>query len=229
MTKRIVVISCILCLLLGFSAGLLVPVPWEADSGTQAGLAVQPSGNTGGSGSAAGSSSAEQDALDTTSNYTLLGTACYALQAFRDRDYDSLAALVDPTRGVTFTPYSTVNPEADRTLRREEVARIGKDTSIATWGFVDGSGEPIQMTAEQYMEAYVFDADYTRAPEIGVDQILMRGNALENLTEVYTDCRFTDFTFPGTDGTDWSSLRLVFSPGATSWYLVGVIHSQWTV
>ncbi len=226
MTKRTVVISCILCLLLGLSVGALLPLPQASD---QSGTPVTVPGNTSAGSSSASSSSSSASSLDTTSNFRLLGAASYAVQTIRDRRYQDLASMVDPERGVTFTPYSTVNREADRTLSAAEVAKIGKDTSVSTWGFADGTGDPIQMTAKQYFETYVFDVDYTKAPVIGIDQIIMSGNALENLSEAYEGCRFVDYTYPGTDGTDWSSLRLVFSPGETDWQLVGVVHSQWTV
>ena len=58
---------------------------------------------------------------------------------------------------------------------------------------------------------------------------MLSGNALENLTEAYPGCRCVDFSIPGTDGLDWSSLKLVFQAGDTSWYLIGMVHGQWTI
>lgn len=149
------------------------------------------------------------------------------MRAFQSEDYARLASLADPERGVTFTPNSTVDVERDRTLSREDISRIAKETTASSWGSLDGSGGPIQMTATQYISTYVMDADYTRAPEIGIDRIIMSGNALDNINQSYSGCRFVDFTYPGSD-TDWTSLRLVFSPAQTGWYLVGVVHGQWT-
>ncbi len=223
------IVSCILCLLIGLAVGVLAPFPTGSSSEDKPGTIVQPPTGGTADGSSASSASSSQPALDTTSNFNLLGTASYAVQCMKDENWKALAALVDPERGVTFTPYSTVMPDVDRTLTASEVEKIGTDAAVVPWGFLDGSGEPIQMTAKQYMADHVFDVDYTRAPMIGVDRIVMSGNALENLTDVYVGCRFVDYTYPGTDGTDWSSLRLVFTPGEYDWYLVGVIHSQWTV
>ena len=97
----------------------------------------------------------------------------------------------------------------------------------------DGRGLPIQMTMVQYLDRYVYDTDYTQAPEIGIDRIITSGNALENLSEAYPDCRFVDFSFPSADpvndGLDWSSLKLVFYPEASRWYLVGIVHGEWTI
>lgn len=97
----------------------------------------------------------------------------------------------------------------------------------------DGLGSLIELTPAEYFSTYVFNTDYTQAPEIGVDRILQSGNALENLTEAYPGCRFVEFHFPGLDpanaGLDWCSLKLVFSPSDSCWQLVGIIHSQWTI
>ena len=75
--------------------------------------------------------------------------------------------------------------------------------------------------------------DYTQAPSVGVDQIVMSGNSLENLQEAYPDCRFVDLCYPSLDpayeGLDWCSLKMVFAPTQSGWYLVGLIHSQWTI
>ena len=121
----------------------------------------------------------------------------------------------------------------DLTFTPEQIRNLAEDDTVYTWGITDGRGSLINMTMEQYFAAFVFNADYTQATRIGVDQILMSGNALENVTDAYPGCRFVDFSFPGIDpayqGIDWCSLRLVFAPGESNWLLVGIIHGQWTV
>lgn len=227
--KKTVVLSCCLCLLIGLLAGGALYMFWEEETAAPGTILQGPSNSAAEGGVSPQSPGLETPKLDQTDNFSLLGTAGYAVQAMKDRDFKALSALVDPDRGVTFTPYSTVDPSRDQTLNRQEVAAMGEDTSPRTWGLTDGTGEPIRMTAGQYMESYVFDVDYTRAPMIGIDRVLLSGNALENVSEVYPDCRFVDFTFPENDGADWSSLKLVFAPGEENWYLVGVIHGQWTI
>ena len=91
------------------------------------------------------------------------------------------------------------------------------------------------MTLPEYLGAYVFDADYTQAPIIGVDHVIASGNSLENVEDAYPEDRFVEFYFPGQDpasgGLDWSALKLVFSDPehAGDHRLVGVIHSEWTI
>ena len=58
-------------------------------------------------------------------------------------------------------------------------------------------------------------------------------NALENVAAAFPDGRFVEYHFPGLDpqmeGYDWCSLKVVFEAYNNQWYLVGLIHSQWTI
>ena len=186
------------------------------------------------SASASGSSSANTlPAFNSSDNFPLLSSACAVVRAIQERDYDTLAAFVHPEEGVTFTPYSTVDRDSDLRFTAAQVRQFSTDQTVYTWGVSDGLGSLIELTPAEYFSTYVFNTDYTQAPEIGVDRILQSGNALENLTEAYPGCRFVEFHFPGLDpanaGLDWCSLKLVFSPSDSCWQLVGIIHSQWTI
>jgi hypothetical protein len=163
-------------------------------------------------------------------NFPLLNTACSVLRVIQNRDYETLSGYVDPNQGLTFTTFSTVDRETDLTFTKAQVAGFAKDTEKYNWGVVPGSGDLLTMTAEEYFSGYVFHVDYTQATRIGIDKVNITGNALENVSEAYPDCRFVEFTYPGSgQGQDWSSLKLVFSHDQSMWMLVGIIHGQWTV
>lgn len=44
---------------------------------------------------------------------------------------------------------------------------------------------------------------------------------------------YVEYHFPGFEkkyeGKDWKSLRLVFEKKNDRWYLVGIVHDQWTI
>lgn len=233
--KRSILFACTLSLVAGLLVGGVLPMPWDSPAvftvNTET-IIYPPEDGSGVDASTAPLLTAPEP-LNSKDSVALLNTACSAVQALKEHNYTLLSTLVHPERGVTFTPYSTVNFETDRTFTRDQVKNLAKDEGVYTWGVVDGRGSLIELTMAQYFEQYVFDADYTQVTQIGVDQIIMGGNALENLPEAYPGCRFVDFTFPGTDasigGLDWCSLKLVFAPGDTSWLLVGVVHGQWTI
>lgn len=155
-----------------------------------------------------------------------------AVQALHDRDFDRLAGLAHPERGVTFSPYAHVDPEKDVTLSPQVLARAWESSKVRVWGHQDGSGQPIRGTFREYFERWVYDRDYASAPRTAVGKRLGRGNTLDNLSEVWPDGTFVEFHFPGSEefsGMDWRSLRLVFVPQDDSWALVGVVHDEWTI
>ena len=171
--------------------------------------------------------------LDKADNALLLERTVAVLAALKAQDYSTLSTLIHPEKGVTLTPYSTVSADCDRTMAPKDVAAMASDSSDYVWGVMDGSGGPIRATCQKYFVRYGFNADYTQAPMIGIDTVLMQGNALENASSAYTDGRFVEFHFPGLDpkmeGYDWCSLKLVMEPYGNQWFLVGLIHSEWTV
>lgn len=208
----------LILLLCGFALGLLCSVSLRHPAASTPAAAIQKE------------ETPEESALNTTG---LLRTAASVTDAIQAQDYETLSTYVHPTRGVTFTPYSTVDLQHDQHFTSQQIKDLSTDTNTYTWGYEDGRGEPIQMTMTEYFARFVFDADYTQAPQVGVDQIIVSGNALENLTEAYPDCHFVDFCYPSRDpaneGLDWCSLKLVFLRENGQWRLEGLIHSQWTI
>lgn len=171
--------------------------------------------------------------LDTADDAPLLERADQVLALLKAADYPTLSDLVHPQKGVTLTPYSTVDLSCDMVLYPRQVAHLSEDRVAHLWGVTDGSGAPIRMTGPQYFQRYVFNADYTTAPQVGIDTVGISGNALENVSDAYPEGRFVEYCFPGIDpkleGFDWCSLKLVFEVWDNNWYLVGLIHGEWTV
>ncbi|WP_207651224.1 hypothetical protein [Papillibacter cinnamivorans] len=164
---------------------------------------------------------------------SLLKVACDALEYIKAGDYESLAEMIHPVDGVIFVPYSTVNLSGNLRFSAKEIASLDTDTAKYTWGITNGEGKPIELTMAEYFKTYVFNADYTQAPMIGINQILQYGNSLENVEEIFPDADFVEFHFPGLqeeyDGYDWCSLKLVFEMYNSQPKIVAIIHSQWTI
>lgn len=234
--KRSVLPVAAFCLLTGFLLGGIFPFPWSLRET----VVLPPTPSALSNAPAAGTASVTDSSTQTepstllpSDNFPLLNTACAVLHALKEEDYSQVASFVHPEKGVTFTPYSAVDPERDLTLSAAQIQGLAEDPQVYTWGFEDGRGDPIQMTIAQYVDRYVFNQDYTQASEIGIDQVMISGNALENLAAAYPGCRFVDFCIPGIDpaneGMDWCSLKLVFEPGESGWLLVGMVHGEWTI
>ena len=230
--KHTLLFSSALCLVLGLLCGIVLPISWDLPSTTVLSTPQSPTIHADSQQTIVGSTQ-PQTKLDARDSFSLLNTACLGVAALKDQNYACLATLVHPQKGLTFTPCSTVRPETDITLSASQIKELANSKTRYVWGEQSSSGSLIELTPAEYMKRFVFDRDYTQAPRIGVDQILFSGNALENLSQVYPGCRFVDFSFPAQSsdkgqGTDWSSLKLVFEPGQYQWQLVAIIHSEWT-
>lgn len=213
----------LLLFLFGFVLGLLCLFPIHTVS---PGLAAAPM-------TASARSGEEAASTQPASTSGLLRAAARAAEALRAEDYGTLGDLVHPERGLTFTASSTVDPEADQNFSADEIRGLTENSRQYLWGYEDGRGFPILLTMEEFIRQYVFAVDYTQAPEVGVDRVVLSGNALENVAQAYPGCRFVDLCYPELDpdlgGLDWCSLKLVFAPLEGQWRLVGLIHSQWTI
>lgn len=153
--------------------------------------------------------------------------------AIKNKDMDKLSTFINPGKGARFSPYSHVNIDNDLIFTADQIKNISKDKTKYTWGIYDGSGLPIELTSEDYFKKFVYDQDFANAKEIGYNQILGKGNMINNEFEVYPNSIIVEYYFPGFDpkyeGMDWESLRLVYEEKDNTWYLTGIVHDQWTI
>lgn len=155
------------------------------------------------------------------------------VEAFARRDGERLAGRAHPHKGVRFSPYAYVDVEQDRVFLPAQLRRFWDDATVYVWGYADGSGEPIALTPEQYVERFVLDRDYRAAGRVGVNADQTRGNTVDNAAQAYPQgTRVEYYVEPAPGGGaaafDWSALRLVFEQVDGRWRLVGVVHDQWT-
>lgn len=155
------------------------------------------------------------------------------LLALKNKDMESLADFIHPDKGVRFTPYSYVDTKKDLVFNKADIKTLMTDNEKKLWGAFDGTGDPIKMTFAEYYKKFVYDVDFLEAPQIVFNQEIQRGNSLLNLKEAYPGASNIEYHFDGFDkqynGMDWRSLRLVFEQKDDKWYLVGIIHEQWTI
>jgi hypothetical protein len=153
-----------------------------------------------------------------------------AVEALRVKDMNALAGLVDHDDGVRFSPYSSVD-SSDVRLTATQVASALRDKTVRHWGAYDGSGDPIDLTFGAYYRRFIFDVDFTKGthPPKSLGE-----NTVNNAQEFYgADARVIElYVAPnaqGIVGKGWRTLRLVWKPKRGDYYLVGVIHAEWTI
>jgi hypothetical protein len=162
----------------------------------------------------------------------LLIKANDVLLALKNRDMQKLSSFVHPTRGVRFSPYASVDLKKDLVFSTQKISNLLHDKQSYHWGAFDGSGEPIQLSFEEYYKKFIYDADFINAVTIANNYRAGNGNSIDNIKQAYPNAVFIEYHFPGFDkqysGIDWKSLRLVFEKKNDIWYLIGIVHDQWT-
>lgn len=170
---------------------------------------------------------------NTTQSQNLLSTALDVMEIIKNKDMGNLSNYVDSNKGLRFTPYFYVDIQNDKVFNAQQVTGLAQDTTIYNWGDYDGSGEPIDLNFNDYYEKFIYDNDFINPHIIGNNTPIGSGNIIDNVATEYPNASFVEFHFTGFDpqygGIDWSSLRLVFEQSGNQWYLVGIIHGQWTI
>ena len=157
------------------------------------------------------------------------------LLTLKNKNYSAFANYIHPVSGIRFSPYGYIDTiHHIRFSRQKFMAQAGKaDREMIVWGSFDGTGDPIRMTLHNYMQRFVYDVDFLKPEKRSVNEIIGGGNSLNNLDSVYKDCDFTESYFSGFEkkyeGHDWRTLRLVFKERNRRFFLVGIVHDEWTI
>jgi hypothetical protein len=158
--------------------------------------------------------------------------AARIIMAIKHEDMETVATLVHPENGVRFSPYTYVRSE-DLSFGAAQMRDLFADQTVYTWGVFDGTGEPIELTFRAYFERFVYDVDFALPHVVGFNETIGMGNTINNIAEVYPEAVAVEYHFEGFDpqyaGLDWRSLRLVLERKEGAWYLVGVVHDEWTI
>jgi len=161
-------------------------------------------------------------------NAEMTSLAFTILGYIKDDDFVSLSQVVHPGYGVVISPYATVNLSTNQRFSAAEIAVMGSDTHVYMWGVYNGSGEPITLTPTEYFSKFIPASDFLGDTIVGINQIVRRGNALDNITDEFPNVRFIDFHLPGED-LYWKSLRFGFEEYEGSLRLIVISYNTWTV
>lgn len=157
--------------------------------------------------------------------------AAVAIAALKRHDTATLAALAHPTKGVRFTPYAYVDTIDDVVLRAAELRGAELRATRRSWGEFDGSGEPIELSFSGYLQRFVYSGNFASVSP-SYDAPIRSSNTDDNSREAYPAATIVEYYLPGTaptEGMDWMSLKLIFETEEGVPYVVGVIHSEWTI
>lgn len=160
--------------------------------------------------------------------------ASRVVELLKQHDLRGLSQLVHPVKGIRFSPYAFLDRKINISFVPATLPGALRETRKRVWGTYDGSGAPIRLTFAEYYQRFVYDRDFAAATKIFYnEEPIARGNTRDNSFEEYPNAIIVEYYMPGVrpeqEGMDWASLRLVFEQHRAAWYLVHVIHDQWTI
>lgn len=162
----------------------------------------------------------------------MLEEASKVISLLKAKDAKELTNYVHDDKGVLFSPYAHIEKDAV-TIKKEEIVEVFQSQEKKTWGTRDGSGEPIELTPNEYYSEFIYDANYAEADEVVLDPTEARGNIKRNINELFPDAHVVEYYVKGTDendNMDWKALNLVFEKDQIGeWKLVAIVHDQWTI
>ena len=163
---------------------------------------------------------------------SLLPVALDVVNALKHKDMNAIPSYIHSTAGVRFSPYGHIDVQHDLQFSTSQLPSLWSSTEVYQWGVYDGSGDPTQLTFQDYFDRFVYDVDFANPHMIGNNVVVGAGNMINNIQQAYPNGPFVEFHFTGFDpqysGMDWRSLRLVFEQENSEWKLVGIIHDEWT-
>ncbi len=163
----------------------------------------------------------------------LKGLTKQVLTLIKQKNYKALDGFIHDEKGIRLSPYAFVSSSDKKFSRAQFLDLFGKNKSKKyTWGTYDGTGDPIVLTAPEYFSKFVYDANFLHPEKLEVNRSVGAGNTTNNIKEFYNQEDFTESYFSNskkTDGLPWKSVRLVFKEINGKYYLVGIVHDQWTI
>ncbi|MGB3079847.1 MAG: hypothetical protein WBB31_12260 [Saprospiraceae bacterium] len=170
---------------------------------------------------------------DLNQNSVVLETTKQVLIAIKSKDYTKFASYIHPVSGIRFSPYAYIDTTVDIKFSREKFTEATGKQDILVWGYYDGSGDTIRLSIGNYFDRFVYNHDFLNAEKTSLIKLTGKENSSNNLEEVYSGCVCTESYFSGfdkkVDGMDWESLRLIYKKYGARYFLVGIVHDQWTI
>lgn len=164
---------------------------------------------------------------------SLMTVALDVIDLIEAENFSDLNVYVHPSLGVRFTPYTYIDVQNDQVFQASQFQNLSGNPNLYLWGVQDGSGDPIDLTFDDYYDEFIYDQDFINPHIYGNNYPIGSGNMINNFSTAYPNGQFIEFHFTGFDpqfeGMDWRSLSLAFEQQNNTWYLVGIIHGQWTI
>lgn len=167
--------------------------------------------------------------VDLSLDSSFIPFALKIVKALSESDLGRVDRAIHPTLGVVISPYSFIDsPQIWKAL----TPALAFPDSIYHWGYYDGSGDSIRMTFEEFYSSFIYCANFLAVLDTALNRPAHYGNSLNNFKELFPQAEYLDFHVEGKEEygfLDWKILRLGFQLIDKRWYLVAIIHDEWTI
>ncbi len=157
--------------------------------------------------------------------------AADVLRMIKAADWKTLSEHIHPEEGLRISPYADIDLNCT-VLEFEDLLSVDT-TKLYNWGAYDGSGSPIRMNLAEYHRKFMYEVDFINAEKIIYNKFAQYGNTRNTIPKMYPECQTIEYYLSGKgsefEGFNWRALRLVFKSFNDEWYLVALVHSQWTM
>jgi hypothetical protein len=89
------------------------------------------------------------------------------------------------------------------------------------------------MTFAGFHSSYIYARDFAASWQTAYNRAIGRGNSIDNTADVHPDAILFEAFDPDPDprlaDVQWQCLRLLFERDQGRWYLVAVVHGEWTI
>ncbi len=164
-------------------------------------------------------------------NPALLAFSEQVMACLKKKDWVELAKYTSSKEQILFYPYGFIDTSIAKSFAPNLLAMVEESGKKVYWANYDGSGEPMDLTVKNYVKQYINDKDYVKADTIRANKMVEIGNSPNNIDKVFKNAEYVEYFVKGTGATaehNWSSLRLVYRKTGEHYFLIGVIHNQWT-
>lgn len=151
------------------------------------------------------------------------------IRLIKEKDFKGLSKEIHPANGLTLSSTPEIKISHSTIISKDTVANWKFSDKQYKWGVLDGEGNQIELTLEEYYNLYIYDIDYANEAEISYNKNIERAEGKKvNIYEVYNEGIVVEYFFKGTkenNFVDWKSIYLCFERYNNAWYLSAIIHS----
>ncbi len=155
------------------------------------------------------------------------------IDILNDNDLEQFAQYFHPEKGTYFVPYTYLDTTKAIHYNTSDFINDLKNNTSIIWGEYDGSGETIKLSIKDYFKQFVYNVDYkTLTTRKNINSKLPDGNAINNINDIFPNTEYVDYYYKGSgnyEGMDWSSLTFYAEKFDGKYYLLAVVHNQWTI